>query len=107
MWGLFAIISCSSIVVSAIAFFSTGILNSYFFAATLIARTEYAPAQGKGQVFLWVAAMKISAGSAGTAIAGTLIESDVKTPIIAGMILVIIGAVVARSSGKNTGCQHS
>lgn len=96
--GLFAIISCSSIIASAIAFLCTGILNSYFFAATLIARTEYAPAQGKGQVFLWVAAMKISAGSAGTAIAGILIEKDMKIPIVAGIILVVTGAVVAWSS---------
>ncbi|WP_205421770.1 hypothetical protein [Aeromonas hydrophila] len=52
--------------------------------------------------------MKISAGSAGTAIAGVLIEKDMKIPIIAGIILVVTGAVVAwSSSAKKKIFQHS
>ena len=49
-----------------------GILNSYFFAATLAARSEYAPLEARGQVFVWVGALKITAGSAGTALAGAV-----------------------------------
>ncbi|MFE0420817.1 hypothetical protein [Streptomyces tendae] len=38
-------------------------------AATLAARNEYAPDNARGQIFVWIGALKITAGSAGTAAA--------------------------------------
>ena len=50
---------------SLIAFCLAGIANAMFFAATLAARSEYAPIEARGQIFIWVGALKIAAGSAG------------------------------------------
>jgi len=54
------------------AFFLIGVANAPFFAATLAARSEYAPVGGRAQLFVAIAAFKIAAGSAGTAMAGAL-----------------------------------
>ena len=51
---------------AVVAYAVAGVLNSYFFAATLAARNEYAPAAARGQVFVWIGALKITSGSAGT-----------------------------------------
>lgn len=74
-----------------IAFTAAGVANSLFFAATLAARSEYAPAQSRGQVFIWVGALKIAAGSAGTAAAGALIVGTAWLPVavVAGACIVI------------------
>ncbi len=58
------------------AYAAAGIVNAYFFAATLAARSEYAPDNARGQIFVWVGALKITAGSAGTAAAGALISAS-------------------------------
>lgn len=47
---------------SLIALCLTRIANALFFAATLAARSEYAPIEASGQVFIWVGALKIAAG---------------------------------------------
>lgn len=73
------------------AFTVAGIANTLFFGATLAARSEYAPPQARGQVFIWVGALKIAAGSAGTATAGALMVGTAGTPVaaVAGACLVI------------------
>lgn len=73
------------------AFTVAGIANALFFAATLAARSEYAPPQARGQVFIWVGALKIAAGSAGTATAGALMVGTAWIPVaaVAGACLVI------------------
>lgn len=63
------------------AFAAAGIANAWFFAATLAARSEYAPPEARGQVFIWVGALKIAAGSAGTAFAGALIVGAAWLPL--------------------------
>ncbi|UYQ77279.1 YbfB/YjiJ family MFS transporter [Glutamicibacter sp. JL.03c] len=70
-----------------VSFGIAGIANSLFFAATLAARSEHAPAEARGQVFIWVGALKIAAGSAGTAVAGALITGIVWLPValVAGL----------------------
>ena len=54
-----------------------GVVNSVFFAVTLAARREHAPKQGAAQVYMWVAAAKISAASLGTFIAGMLLAHSI------------------------------
>lgn len=72
-----------------------GILNSYFFAATLAARSEYAPPEARGQVFVWVGALKITAGSAGTAAAGAVVVHATQLPLL--LAVVVIAAAVCAS----------
>lgn len=77
------------------AFACAGVLNSYFFASTLAARSEYAPAAARGQVFVWIGALKITAGSAGTALAGALIAPAAQLPLYLAAGLVVSAAVVS------------
>ncbi|MEU6810553.1 hypothetical protein ABZ920_16490 [Streptomyces sp. NPDC046831] len=65
------------------AYAAAGIANAHFFAATLAARNEYAPDNARGQIFVWVGALKITAGSAGTAAAGALISTSAALPLLA------------------------
>ncbi|MDH2443359.1 MFS transporter [Amnibacterium sp. CER49] len=75
------------------AYALAGILNACFFAATLAARNEYAPPAAKGQVFVWVGALKITAGSAGTAAAGALVGAALHLPVAAGCALTATAAI--------------
>lgn len=78
------------------AYAAAGVMNSYFFAATLAARSEFAPPQVRGQVFVWVGALKIAAGSAGTAAAGVVITGEPQFPLFlaSALILAVAGASV-------------
>lgn len=83
------------------AYAIVGVLNSGFFAATLAARSEYAPAEARGQVFVWVGALKITAGSAGTAFAGAIVAATTQLPlfIAAGLIMVAVSASIIDRRG--------
>ena len=88
--------------IAAYAF--AGALNSYFFAATLAARSEYAPAEARGQVFVWVGALKITAGSAGTALAGAIIAPGAQLPLFlaSGFIAVaVIASILDRHRDRH------
>ncbi|MNC56608.1 hypothetical protein D3C75_1062180 [compost metagenome] len=93
--GIFLILHCSAFISALVCFFFTGVLNAGFFAATLAARTEYSPVYCRGQFFLWVAAMKITAGSLGTDAAGQLILSDVKYPLMTSLSVISLSLAVA------------
>ncbi len=71
------------------AYLLCGIVNSIFFAVTLAARSEYAPQQGAAQIYMWVAAAKISAASLGAFIAGFLVDFSIS------LALVVSSAVLA------------
>lgn len=75
---------------SLVAFCLAGLANALFFGATLAARSEYAPAQSRGQVFVWVGALKIAAGSAGTAVAGTAAVAGAAAPLILAVALIAV-----------------
>lgn len=77
---------------SLLAFGLAGIANALFFAATLAARSEYAPRAARGQVFVWVGALKIAAGSAGTAAAGTITGSAGWAPLVLAAALTLLAA---------------
>lgn len=83
-----------------------GILNSYFFAATLAARSEYAPLEARGQVFVWVGALKITAGSAGTAAAGAVVVHATQLPLLLA-VAVIAAAVCASVLDRRTSTRLS
>lgn len=80
---LVVVIPMPNLIAALIAFTVAGVANALFFAATLAARSEYAPNEARGQVFIWVGALKIAAGSAGTAVAGALIGGIAWAPVAA------------------------
>ncbi|WOX17089.1 MFS transporter [Streptomyces sp. N50] len=100
--GLLTVIASPAFTVTVSAYALTGILNSFFFASTLAARTEYAPSGARGQVFIWVAALKITSGSAGTALAGSLTGVTVQLPLVVG-VLAVSAAVVAATAETRFG----
>ena len=83
-----------------VTFTAAGIANAMFFAATLAARSEYAPIESRGQVFIWVGALKIAAGSAGTATAGVLIAGAAWIPLAVIATASICAAAIAAISRK-------
>ncbi|MGO4759969.1 MFS transporter, partial [Streptomyces sp. 2MCAF27] len=93
--GLTTVTLSPVFAVAVAAYALTGAVNSCFFAATLAARTEYAPPQARGQVFIWVAALKITAGSAGTALAGTLTGLNIRLPLLVGIAAITAAAMAA------------
>ncbi|MFI6464077.1 MFS transporter [Streptomyces sp. NPDC050528] len=93
--GLLTVTASPAFTVTVSAYALTGILNSFFFASTLAARTEYAPSGARGQVFIWVAALKITSGSAGTALAGSLTGVTVQLPLVVGLLAVSAAVVAA------------
>lgn len=99
--GLFLILFINYQIIAIIVFLVLGILNSFFFGATLAARAEYSPPLVRSQVFLWVAALKITAGAIGVAIAGALIDESIYYPVIFGIILIILSNTVFLISRKN------
>lgn len=93
--GLAVVIIVPGFVTSLVAFGLAGIANSLFFAATLAARSEYAPAEARGQVLIWVGALKIAAGSAGTAVAGALIGVTWLPVVVVAGLTAVSAAVCA------------
>ncbi|MFF6836509.1 MFS transporter [Streptomyces sp. NPDC012438] len=77
------------------AYAAAGIANAYFFAATLAARNEYAPDNARGQIFVWVGALKITAGSAGTATAGALISTSLLLPLFLAASLTLTATLLS------------
>lgn len=80
--GLFSMLVVSSFLSVFVCFFITGMFNAAFFAATLAARSEYSPPTCRGQIFVWIGAMKITAGSLGTAAAGQLMALGAYVPLV-------------------------
>lgn len=103
--GLLGVLCTKYFTVLLCAYWAAGVLNAFFFASTLAARSEYSPPTARGQVFLWVAALKITAGSAGTATAGALIGLKSSMPLLIGIILitsaVIYGLAERRTEGNH------
>ena len=82
--------------VAVAAFVAGGLVNGPFFAATLAARTEYAPAGGRAQVFVTMAAAKVAASAVGAAIAGAVGLARARDGLVAGAVLVLaVTAVLA------------
>ncbi|WP_427917379.1 MFS transporter [Streptomyces sp. cg40] len=98
--GLLAVTASPAFALSVAAYALTGILNTFFFASTLAARTEYAPSGARGQVFIWIAALKITSGSAGTALAGSLTGLSVRLPLVVGLLAVSVSVAAATAEAR-------
>jgi hypothetical protein len=100
--GLLAALTAPTLALLVAAYLGTGLLNALFFASTLAARTEYAPAATRSQVFIWVAALKIAAGSAGTALAGTLSDRGYHAAVGASVVLAALAGTAATVHRRRT-----
>ncbi|WP_229741956.1 MFS transporter [Kocuria dechangensis] len=94
--ALIGTVLASTFTLALATYAVAGVLNSYFFAATLAARSEYAPRHARGQVFVWIGALKITAGSAGTTLAGALVTGAAQLPL--ALAATLIAVAVAASS---------
>lgn len=93
--ALGAVTLANTFPIATAAYVLAGVLNAYFFAATLAVRTEYSPARALGQVFMWIGALKIAASSAGTALAGALIATVTYLPLYLGAALTTLVVMVS------------
>lgn len=91
-----------------LAYWLCGVANAAFFAATLAARTEYAPKQGLAQVYMWVAAAKITATSIGALVAGYLIDATLNLPLILaiGLLAMAFLCCFAWIGGNKKPCKN-
>jgi MFS family permease len=98
--GLALVLLAPSFPLALLAFSLAGVLNACFFAATLAGRSEFAPREARGQVFIWVGALKIAAGSAGTAAAGATVTHAAWLPLVLGISLALAAAVGATTDRR-------
>jgi hypothetical protein len=87
--------SMPKLALAVTTYAAAGVVNSYFFAATLAARSEYSPIAARGQIFVWAGALEITAGSAETAVAGDLIGTSLHLPTIVPIALPITAAIAS------------
>lgn len=80
----------SSFTASMFAYWMCGVVNSVFFAVTIAARSEYSPAQGAAQIYMWVAAAKITSASLGAFAAGILVDIYISLPLLASIAMLIV-----------------
>ena len=84
----------SSFMASMFAYWFCGVVNSVFFAVTIAARSEYSPAQGAAQIYMWVAAAKITAASLGTFVAGLLVVHLIILPLVASITMLSLTLLI-------------
>ena len=87
--SILLVMASPSFSAGLVTYWLCGVINSIFFVATLAARSEYAPEQGAAQIYLWVAAAKISAASIGTFITGYLVDISTEVPLIVASTVLI------------------
>ncbi|MBD1557837.1 MFS transporter [Vibrio sp. S9_S30] len=94
--GILLIVTATSYSLGLGAFLVCGIANAFFFAATLAARTEYAPPESASQVFMWIAAMKIGAVSAGSYLAGVLAAQSPQATLWISLLVILGFAAISQ-----------
>ena len=77
------------------AFVLMGVASAPFVTTTFAARNRYAPAEARGQVFVTLAALKITAASGGTALAGLLIGAGPTLMLAVGGAAIVLVALIS------------
>ena len=80
---------------AVVAFVLMGAATAPFVTATFAARTTYAPPAARGQVFVTLSALKITAASGGTALAGLLVVLGPMIMLVVGGAAVLLAALVS------------
>lgn len=75
------------------AFALMGVATAPFVTATFAARNAFAPPQARGQVFVTLSALKITAASGGTAVAGLLVALGPRTMLLVGGSVVLLASL--------------
>ncbi|GAA3552647.1 MFS transporter [Microlunatus spumicola] len=76
-----------------VAFVAMGAATAPFVTATFAARNTYAPRDARGQVFVTLSALKITAASGGTALAGLLVVLGPSLLLVVGGGAVLLAAL--------------
>jgi hypothetical protein len=84
-----------------LGFLAVGAAQAPFLAATLAARSSYAPDGARAQTFVAVAALKVTAASAGTAAAGLLSALPVR-PVLLGAGALVLLTAAATAVGRRS-----
>ncbi|MEU7841958.1 MFS transporter [Micromonospora sp. NPDC049114] len=87
---------------AVVAFALAGAATAPLFAATLAARSAYAPDAVRTQVFVSTAALKVAAGSLGTGLAGALAPLGPRLLLVAGASIALAAAVAATVSARRS-----
>jgi hypothetical protein len=90
--GLCAAVPTYPLAVAAFA--AAGAANAPFFAATLAARSRYAPPGARAQLFVSMAGLKVAAMAAGTAAAGAAIQHGPRGLLAAMAAITLLAAAV-------------
>jgi MFS family permease len=91
--GLFGLCALASSPAALLAAFgSAGAVSAPLFAAALAVRSDQAPPEGRAQVFVWSAGLKIGASAVGSAVGGAASGLGVRS------VLVISAACLAAAS---------
>lgn len=77
-----------------VGFALMGVATAPFVTATFAARNAYAPPRARAQVFITLAALKVSAASGGTALAGLLVGFGPRLLLVGGGTAVLGAAAV-------------
>ena len=93
--GLVGVLFCLDMYTGLAAYLVLGVCNALFFAASLAARSEYSPPAFASQVFMWIAAMKIGAVSVGSYVAGMVIGSWGRLPLLLGAAVILLLLVIS------------
>lgn len=96
----------SSFFTSMTAYWLCGVVNSVFFASTIAARAEYSPEHGAAQIYMWVAAAKITAASLGALVAGALVEHFIALPLYVSIFVLALTLVVCFWRNKSLTTSH-
>ncbi|MEU4220205.1 MFS transporter [Actinoplanes sp. NPDC026623] len=93
-FGLCALVHTYGLALAA--FMLVGALNAPFFTATLASRARYSPPEARAQVFVSMAALKVGAAAAGTAVAGVALGLGPRVLLLIGgaMIILVAAATV-------------
>lgn len=82
------------------AFTLAGIANAPFFTATLAARSQYAPATARAQVFVSIAGLKVAASASGAALAGAFLGMGSRILLAVAAALTVAAAVAMAADLK-------
>ncbi|MFF1302090.1 MFS transporter [Streptomyces sp. NPDC058307] len=82
-------------VLALVTFALAGATNAVLFTASLAVRSVYSPPNARAQVFVTMAGLKMAAGSAGTAMAGTLAGMGPRLVLCLNAVVVASAVTIA------------
>ncbi|GAA3897550.1 hypothetical protein GCM10022244_04810 [Streptomyces gulbargensis] len=87
--------SAPGYVLALVTFALAGATSAVLFTASLAVRSVYSPPNARAQVFVTMAGLKMAAGSAGTALAGTLVGVGPRLALCLNALVVASAVTIA------------